>query len=84
MPYSDPIVEEIREMRDGIAARFNYDVEKILDYYMQRQADNDAVVYTEQPETLKNSCRINDRSLLTLALVFAEWQNSEKPPKSSD
>ena len=47
MPYSDPIVAEIREMRNAIAARFHYDVEKILDYYMKKQEDDDGVVYTE-------------------------------------
>ena len=58
MPYSDPIVEELREMRNAITARFNYDVEKILDYYMKRQEDDDQVVYTDRaramtPDTLE-------------------------------
>ena len=38
MQNSDPIVEEIRELRRQHAARFNYDVNAILRDTMSRQA----------------------------------------------
>jgi hypothetical protein len=34
---NDPIVDETRKIRDKIAAKFNYDVEKIGRYYQLQQ-----------------------------------------------
>lgn len=36
----DPIVEEVREIRDRIAACFDYDVKAIGRYYQQKQREN--------------------------------------------
>jgi hypothetical protein len=35
----DPIIQEVREIRDQIAARFNYDVQAIGEYYQTLQED---------------------------------------------
>jgi len=41
---NDPIVEETRNIRDEIAARFNYDVEALGPYYQEQQAKETRVV----------------------------------------
>ena len=40
MTWKDPIVEEVREIRDRIAARFDYDVKAIGRYYQQKQRES--------------------------------------------
>ena len=35
----DPIVEEVRKVRDELAAKFNYDVKAIFDDLRNRQAE---------------------------------------------
>lgn len=35
--WEDPIVEEIRKVREGLAAKFNYDVTAIVADLMKRQ-----------------------------------------------
>lgn len=36
----DPIVEEIHKFRESHAAQFNYDIRKIVEYYIKRQKQN--------------------------------------------
>ena len=45
----DPIVEEIRLIRDRIAAQFNYDVEAIGRDAQQRDAVGDRLVVRREP-----------------------------------
>ena len=40
MTWKDPIVEEVREIRDRIAARFDYDVKALGRYYQQKQRES--------------------------------------------
>ena len=40
MTWKDPIVEEVRQTRDRIAARFDYDVKAIGRYYQQKQRES--------------------------------------------
>ncbi|MDE0514072.1 MAG: hypothetical protein OXI88_20085 [Gammaproteobacteria bacterium] len=40
MTLKDPIVEEVREIRDRTAARFDYDVKAIGRYYQQKQRES--------------------------------------------
>ena len=35
--YRDPIIDEIHKYREEHAAKFNYDIRKIVEYYMNRQ-----------------------------------------------
>jgi hypothetical protein len=35
--WNDPIVEETRKIRDELAARFNYDVQELGNYYIKQQ-----------------------------------------------
>ena len=35
--WKDPIVAEVRKIRDKIAARFNYDIDAIVEYMRQRE-----------------------------------------------
>ena len=37
--YKDPIVEEVRRIREARAARFNYDLDAIFEDLMKRQDD---------------------------------------------
>lgn len=41
MTWKDPIVEEVREIRDRIAARFDYDVRKIGRYYQEKRREDE-------------------------------------------
>lgn len=47
--FDDPIIEEVRNIRDRIAARFNYDVKAIGAYYQSQQLQNKIPVITRQP-----------------------------------
>ena len=40
MRYSDPIVDEVRAVRDAIAKECNYDVEKIAEAIKAREAQS--------------------------------------------
>ena len=35
--WNDPIVEETRKIRDELAAKFNYDVQELGQYYLSQQ-----------------------------------------------
>ena len=35
-PWTDPIIEEVRAVREAIAARYDYDVEKIAAAFAER------------------------------------------------
>ena len=45
----DPIVEEIRAIRDRLAAKFNYDVAAIVKDAQQRDAAGDRLVVRREP-----------------------------------
>lgn len=45
----DPIVTEIRSIREQIAAEFNYDVEAIVKDAQQRDAAGDRLVVRREP-----------------------------------
>jgi len=46
---NDRIVTEVREVRQKLAARFNYDLKAICDDARQRQASSGHVVVTRNP-----------------------------------
>ena len=39
--WSDPIVDETRKVRDDLAAKFNYDVRALGQYYRSREKSED-------------------------------------------
>ena len=47
--FDDPIIDEVREVRDQIAARFGYDVKAIGAYYQLQQRQNNIPVVSRQP-----------------------------------
>ena len=47
--FDDTIIEEVRSVRDQIAARFGYDVKAIGAYYQAQQRQNNVPVVTGQP-----------------------------------
>lgn len=49
MTWKDPIVEEVRAIRDRTAARFNYDIEAIGRYYQEKQRNSDHQFVTRPP-----------------------------------
>ena len=57
MTWKDPIVEEVREIRDRIAARFDYDVKAIGRYYQekQRESKRKSISYPPGSSTAKAS-----------------------------
>jgi hypothetical protein len=47
----DPIVEEVRAIREQLAARFNFDIRKIVEDAQRRQASSGSrIVSFEQPK----------------------------------
>ena len=49
MTWKDPIVEEVREIRDRTAARFGYDVKAIGRYYQEKQHRTERKTATDVP-----------------------------------
>jgi hypothetical protein len=49
MQWDDPIVNEVREVRDQIAARHGYDIRSIGRYYQSRQAASGKTLVTLPP-----------------------------------
>ena len=49
MTWKDPIVEEVRQTRDRIAARFDYDVKTIGRYYQQKQHESERKMASDPP-----------------------------------
>lgn len=46
---SDPVIDEIREVRHNISARFNHDPSKLVSYYMELQKKyQDRLLKTEE------------------------------------
>lgn len=52
MTWKDPIVEEVREIRDRTAARFDYDVKAIGRYYQQKQRESKRKMTSDPPGSL--------------------------------
>ncbi len=53
--YNDPIVEEIRRIRDEHAAKFNYDIHAIFEDYrrMERESGREYVTFPpRKPENV--------------------------------
>jgi hypothetical protein len=48
--WNDPIVEETRKIRDELAAKFNYDVEKLGQYYQSRQKSEEREIVKRPPK----------------------------------
>lgn len=63
--WNDPIVEETRTLRDELAARFNYDVRALGQYYQSQQMMENRVIINrsskketaEAPDTFSISDR---------------------------
>jgi len=49
--WRDPIVEEIRRIRDEHARKFNYDLHAICEDIRQRQASSGRTVVSRPPRT---------------------------------
>jgi hypothetical protein len=49
--FHDPIVEEVRAIREQLAAQFNFDIRKIVEDAQRRQATSDfRIVSFERPK----------------------------------
>lgn len=47
---SDPVIDEVRDVRHRISARVNHDPAKLVEYYMQFQEQyRDRLIDTSQP-----------------------------------
>ncbi len=49
MAWEDPIVKEVRDIRDKIAAEHGYDVRAIGRYYQRKQAQTSRKLVTRPP-----------------------------------
>jgi len=50
--WDDPIVRETRKLRDELAARFNYDVQALGQYYQSQQAAEGRLVVKRPPKQI--------------------------------
>jgi hypothetical protein len=48
-PWDDPIVSEVRKVREALLAEFNYDLGKYAEALHQKQADSNRQVVTRSP-----------------------------------
>jgi hypothetical protein len=48
--WKDPIVEEVREIRDELAKKFDYDLNRIFEHMRQQQAEGGRKVVCLQPK----------------------------------
>ncbi len=47
--WRDPVVEEIRDIREEHAKKFNYDLYEICEYFRRQQSLSDCKVVSRQP-----------------------------------
>jgi hypothetical protein len=47
--WDDPIVSEVRQVREALFAEFNYDLGKYAESLRRKQADSDRPVVTRSP-----------------------------------
>ncbi len=47
--YPDPVIEEIRQFREELAAKFNYDLAALVQYARDRDALGDWPVVRREP-----------------------------------
>jgi len=63
--WNDPIVEETRKIRDELAAKFNYDVQALGQYYRSRQGEENRVIVKRPPkkntEETENAALVSER-----------------------
>lgn len=53
MACDDPIVNEVRNIRDAIAAKHHYDVREIGRYYQRKQAQTGHKLVTRAPRRIE-------------------------------
>ena len=53
MKWEDPIVKEVHEAREKIAAEHHYDIVEIGRYYQKKQSENDRNEVTLSPKYLQ-------------------------------
>jgi len=53
----DPVIEEIREVRRRISARFDHDPKRLLEYYMRLQEEHRDRFIDNQPDMVGRSER---------------------------
>ena len=49
---NDPIVDETRKVRDDLAAKFNYDVKALGQYYRSREESEDRKAVLRPPKLI--------------------------------
>ncbi|QEG37929.1 hypothetical protein [Bythopirellula goksoeyrii] len=48
--YTDPVLDEIREYRDNVAANFNYDVKAMIEDLRRRQKESGKPMVSRKPK----------------------------------
>ncbi|EDN69862.1 conserved hypothetical protein [Beggiatoa sp. PS] len=61
--WNDPIVEELHKHRQEMAAKFNYDVHALCNYYRERQKQENMPVVSLPPRLLKDLLPITQHQL---------------------
>ncbi|MEN8217136.1 MAG: hypothetical protein ABFS56_12360 [Pseudomonadota bacterium] len=61
--WNDPILEELYKHRQEMAAKFNYDVHALCNYYRERQKLENHPVVSLPPRLLKDVPPITQRRL---------------------
>ncbi len=52
--WNDPIVEELHKHRQEMAAKFNYDVHAVCQYYRERQKLSGQPVVSRKPKLIRD------------------------------
>jgi hypothetical protein len=57
----DPIVEEVRQIREEQAARFNYDPDAIFDHFKRLEQERGWTLVTLPPNRIVKPATVQDR-----------------------
>lgn len=58
---NDPILADVRKMRDDVSLRFNHDMRKIYSFFKEQETINDTTLKAKQgTEIKKHPTRKND------------------------
>ncbi len=74
--FDDPIIEEVRQIRDQLASRFNYDVKAIGAYYRAMQEQEAMPVVTRIPRLPEISGQVAESEKETASEQTPEALNS--------
>ena len=76
----DPIIKELHQVREEIAARHHFDVSEIFDHFRKREAKEKRTVISSSPKTENASC-VTKPSIKTSSPTVEKSRRKPSNPK---